>query len=164
MKDVIWSMDLLRVLRDDIHLLVVGSGSHQWRLRRFRDQVHLVNHVHFPGPSAELPYWLSHADCLVACSATEAMPNSVLEAMAAGVPIVASDIAAHRAMLQSASGGGYLVPTGDRGAIARRLLAIMEDPAAARRLAAAGQRSVKEQYSAERMISRYTELYERLVA
>ncbi len=49
-QDAIWAADLLKVVRDDVHLLVLGDGPERDRLLRFRDQVQIADRVHFPGP------------------------------------------------------------------------------------------------------------------
>ena len=48
-KDAIWAADLLKVVRKDVHLLIIGDGPHREQLRRFRDQVRIADHVHFLG-------------------------------------------------------------------------------------------------------------------
>ena len=54
-KDVIWAADLLKVVRDDVHLLIIGDGPHRARLERFRDQVRIADKVHFLGERSDVP-------------------------------------------------------------------------------------------------------------
>ena len=54
-KDAIWAADLLKVIRDNVHLLVIGDGPHRDRLHRFRDQVVIADKVHFLGSRNDVP-------------------------------------------------------------------------------------------------------------
>ena len=85
-KDAIWAADLLKVIRDNVHLLVIGDGPHRDRLVRFREQVEIEDKVHFLGQRNDVPHWMPHFDVLWSTSGHEGQSNAVLEAMAAGVP------------------------------------------------------------------------------
>ena len=61
-KDAIWAADLLKVIRDDVHLLIFGAGPHRDRLVRFRDQVEIADKVHFLGDRGDLEEFLPHLD------------------------------------------------------------------------------------------------------
>ena len=94
LKDAIWAADLLKVIRNDVHLLIAGDGPHRDRLRRFRDQVEIRDKVHFLGHRDDVPRLMPHFDVLWSTSGYEGQSNAILEAMAAGVPVVATDIPA----------------------------------------------------------------------
>ena len=98
-KDAIWAADLLKVIRDDVHLLVIGDGPQRDRLRRFRDQVRIRDKVHFLGERGDVPRLLPHFDVLWSTSGYEGQSNAILEAMAAGVPVVATDIPGTRELV-----------------------------------------------------------------
>jgi len=161
-KDAIWAADLLKVIRGDVHLLVVGDGPHRRRLLRFRDQVVIRDKVHFLGHRSDVPRLMPHFDVLLSTSGCEGISNAILEAMAAGVPVVATDIPGTRDLLVHQT-TGYLVPVGDRAAVARYTNKLLDDAALARRLGAAGRRRALAEFSADKMIERYVELYRELL-
>ena len=157
-KDAIWAADLLKVIRDDVHLLVIGDGPHRDRLRRFRDQVRIRDKVHFLHERGDVPRLMPHFDVLWSTSAYEGQSNAILEAMAAGVPVVATDIPGTRELVLPGV-TGYLVPVGDRAGLAKYTERLLNDPAAAAQFSAAARRRAQSEFSVEKMIARHVELY-----
>ena len=158
LKDLIWAADLLKVVRDDAHLLIVGDGPMRSRLERYMRAIGIQEHVHFLGLRHDVPRLLAHCDLLWLASESEGMPNVVMEAMAAGLPVVASDISGNRDLVVPGE-TGYLTPLGDRGALARFANKILDDPELAHRLGAAGRRRVEQEFSVEAMVERHAALY-----
>lgn len=161
-KDLIWAADLLKVIRDDVHLLIIGDGPQRWRLERFRDQCEIADRVHFLGERSDVPRFLPHLDCLWLGSEYEGQSNALMEAMAAGLPVVASDIPGNRDLVVHGT-TGFLVPVGDRAGFARWTNTLLEDEALARRLGQAGRERMRTEFSVERMIQRHVALYERML-
>ncbi|MCA9103282.1 MAG: glycosyltransferase [Planctomycetales bacterium] len=163
MKDVIWAADILKVARDDFHVLIVGDGPQRARLERFVAQCEIADRVHLLGHRDDVPWILSHCDALWLASGYEGMPNVVMEAMACGVPVVATDIPGCRDLVVPHQ-TGFLVRVGDCAAFARHTMRILDDPALAQQLGEAARARVADAFSVERMISRYAELYRSLLA
>lgn len=161
-KDLIWAADLLKVIRDDVHLVILGDGPDRWRLQRFCDQTQINERVHFLGERPDVPDWLPHFDCLWLASEYEGQSNAIMEAMQAGVPVVATDIPGNRDLILSDE-TGYLVPVGDRAAFARHTKSLLEDSALHHRLGTAGQRRMQTEFSSARMVERHALLYEELL-
>lgn len=88
--------------RRDVHAVLIGDGPERDRIETKVEQLGLASFVHFVGWSSNVAGWLKASDLLVFPSRTEGCPNVVLEAMAAGCPVVASRIAAHEAISRSA--------------------------------------------------------------
>lgn len=169
-KDVIWATELLRCARDGVHHLIIGDGPHRWRLERFRDQVELRDCVHFLGERSDVARFLPHLDCLWLASGYEGQSNAIMEAMSAGVPVVASDIPGNRDLVvpepksdSDPPQTGYLVSVGDRADFARRALLLLNDPDLRRRLGNAGRERMLREFSVEKMIERHAALYRELV-
>lgn len=159
---LIWATDLLKTIRDDVHLLVLGDGPLRARLERFARQARVDDRVHFLGRRDDVPKLLPACDMLWLASEFEGLPNVILEAMAAGLPVVATDIPGNRDLVTPEQ-TGYLVPLGDRAAFARMGLKIIESPELASRLGAAGKRRAKEEFSVAGMISAHVALYRELL-
>jgi len=161
-KDAIWAADLLKVVRNDVHLLIFGEGPHRDRLRKFRDQVRIGDRVHFLGFRREIERFYPHFDLLWCTSAYEGQSNAILEAMAAGIPVVAGDIPSTRDMVTH-NETGLLVQIGDRAGFAREAHRLLEDGNLARRLGLAGRERVRQEFTAEKMVANYVEMYDRFL-
>jgi len=162
-KDAIWAADLLKVIRDDVHLLIIGDGPQRDRLRRFRDQCEMRDKVHFLGARGDAARLLPHFAALWSASAYEGQSNVILEAMAAGVPVVATDIPGTRELIQSGE-TGFLVPVGDRAALAKWTDRLLNDADLAARLAEAARRRAQTEFSVEKMIERHVAMYRQALA
>jgi glycosyltransferase involved in cell wall biosynthesis len=162
-KDLIWAAELLKVIRPDTHLLIIGEGPQRQILERFRANIGIQDRVHFLGHRDDASSILPHLDCYWIGSAYEGQSNGVMEAMLAGIPVVASDIPGNRDLIQHEQ-TGILFPLGDRAALAQATNLLLEDPDRARQLGEAGRQSMLADFSVEQMVSRHAELYRRLLA
>lgn len=162
LKDLIWAADLLKVIRDDVHLLIIGEGPHRRRLEHYRRQVRIEDKVHFLGHRSDVPRLMPHFDVLWLGSEYEGMPNVVMEAMMVGVPVVATDISGTRDLVADGA-TGFLVPVGDRAAFARQTKKLLDDAELSRRLGAAGRGRILSEFTVERMVARHVELYRELL-
>jgi glycosyltransferase involved in cell wall biosynthesis len=160
-KDLIWAADLLKSARDDAHLLVIGDGPQRERLARFRDQNEVADRVHLLGERSDVPRILPHLDCLWLASEYEGQSNAIMEAMSAGVPVLATDIAGNRDLVIPGE-TGYLVPVGDRAAFTRHTHHLLDDAGLARKLGEAGRRRMLTEFSVENMVDRHVRLYHEL--
>jgi glycosyltransferase involved in cell wall biosynthesis len=161
-KDAIWAADLLKVIRDDVHLLIVGDGPQRAALERFRDLVCIRGKVHFLGERGDVPRLLPHFDMLWSTSGYEGQSNAILEAMACGVPVVATDIPGTRELVVPGE-TGYLLPVGDRAAFCKFSERLLNDAALAGRFSAAARQRVQSEFSVDKMIERHVGLYRELL-
>ncbi len=160
-KDLIWTTDLLKVIRNDVHLLVIGEAPQRAALERYRRLCKITEHVHFLGARNDVPRLMPHFDLLCLASDREGLPNVVMEAMAAGVPVVATDIWGPRELVVHGE-TGYLVQVGDRAGMARSANKILDDSALAARLGAAGRQRVGLEFPVETMVEKHAALYREL--
>jgi glycosyltransferase involved in cell wall biosynthesis len=161
-KDAIWAADLLKVVRDDVHLLVIGDGPQRNRLRRFRDQCQIDDKVHFLGERGDVPRFLPHFDVLLSTSGYEGQSNVILEAMAAGVPVVATDIPGTRELVLP-DVTGNLVPVGDRAGFAKCAQRLLNDASLSARYAAAARQRVQSEFSVQKMVEQHADLYRKVM-
>jgi glycosyltransferase involved in cell wall biosynthesis len=159
LRDAVWAFDILQFLYDDLHLLIVGSGSEEPRLRDFTRIAQLTERVHFLGRRTDLlTILLPHAEMVWVPSRAERGLNVALEAMSAYKPV----IAARWPMLCEVvidSETGVLVTPGDKGALARETRLLLDDAERRARLGKAGQRRVEERFGLDAMKRRFDELY-----
>jgi glycosyltransferase involved in cell wall biosynthesis len=161
-KDMVWAMDLLRCLHDDLHLVIVGDGPQRWRLERYGRQVSVVGAVHFFGERSDVPALLPHFSCFWLASSDEGHSNSLLEAMAAGLPVVASDTLANRDLIVDGE-SGFLVKLGDRAGFAGRTNELLTHPELAQKLGSAAKQRAEQHFSVEQMVDAHESLYRSLL-
>jgi glycosyltransferase involved in cell wall biosynthesis len=114
--------------------------------------------VHFLGERRDIARILPHLLCVWLASAYEGQSNALLEAMSAGLPVIATDIAGNRDLVVP-SETGFLIPVGDKAGLARKTQPLLKDPALAARLGAAGQERALREFSVEQMVDRHADVY-----
>jgi glycosyltransferase involved in cell wall biosynthesis len=161
-KHLMWALAVLFEIRDDFHLLICGDGPQRWRLARYRRQIQMTRNVHLLGERADVGRLLPHATCLANASDYEGQSNAILEAMAAGVPVVATDIPGNRDLVVHEQ-TGYLVPVGDRAGMARWWNVLLDDPQLVRQMGEAGRQRAAELFSIDAMVERHANLYREVI-
>lgn len=154
------AMALLRLELPEARLILVGEGPEEEALKALVRELGLDRHVTFAGLQPEAWSWIKAAQIFVSASAEEGHPNAVLEAAAAGIPMVLSDIPAHR---DAAGDGALYVDADDPAALAGALLSLAGDTALAQSLAARAQDRVAP-LTIDRAADRYAELYRQAAA
>jgi glycosyltransferase involved in cell wall biosynthesis len=155
------ALDLLQHVRPGVVTWIAGDGPERPRLEGLARGFRLGDRVRFLGARDDVPALLAAADALVLPSRFEGLPNVVLEAMAAGKPVVAT-AAPGTAEVVVDGETGRLVPVGASLELARALREVLDDPALAARLGEGGRRRVASHYDAAAMIAAYAALYDRL--
>jgi len=141
--------------RRDVHVLLVGHGELEAALRAQAERLGLAPRVHFAGWRDEIGSTHDALDVFVLPSRWEGLSYALLEALAAGLPVISTRVNGSREVLQPGAGepeAGLLVPVGDVGALAAALQQLLDDRALAERLAAAGPRRVAARYTLEHML------------
>jgi glycosyltransferase involved in cell wall biosynthesis len=161
-KDLIWAADLLRVLHDNLRLLVIGDGPERSTLERFARLASDLDHIRFLGQRDDVWRIMPHLDVFWNGSGYEGQSNALMEAMAAGLPVVASDIPGNRELVVHGE-TGYLIPVAGRAARARATDQIFNEPSLAAQLGAAAKQRMTEHFSVEENVRRHAELYRQLI-
>ena len=111
-KDLLWAAELLRVLREDICYVIIGDGPDRERLELYRDNIRGASQIFFLGHRTDARELLPHCDILWNGSLYEGQSNVILEAMQAGVAVVASNIPGNCELIEHER-TGILVPLGN---------------------------------------------------
>ncbi|HWE36007.1 MAG TPA: glycosyltransferase family 4 protein [Isosphaeraceae bacterium] len=148
--------------RSRASLVFVGDGPDRARLEARARDLGVAGLVHFAGHVADPADYLRAADAFALPSVAEGMSNSLLEAMATGLPCLASAIGGNTDLLADGP-AGLLVPADDPDAWPDALLRVLESPDLARDLGAAARRRVEADFALPVVVDRYEALYRRLL-
>ena len=144
--------------RSGVKCVWIGGGELQPLVEEMIRDLGLTSNLEVTGwlPHEEALRRLAEADILVHYSRWDAIPNAVLEAMACGLPVVASDIPGNRGLVVPDE-NGFLAATEIE--LLERTLQLVDDPELRRRLGAVGRDAVRREYGRERLLRELTELY-----
>lgn len=152
---------LLRRTLPDVHVLVAGDGPEAGRLRSRAKELGVEGAIHFLGRRTDVPDLLRALDVAVLSSDYEGLPLSVIEYMAAGLPVVATRVGGVPELVEHGA-NGLLVERRDPAALARAVAELLADPKRRARMGAAGRERQQREFSLETFISRVESLYEEL--
>jgi len=142
----------------DIEIQIVGDGPCREKLVALARSTGVSPHVQFMGHRDDVPAILTTSDLFVLPSASEASPNVVLEAMAAGLPVVASRVGGIPEIVDDGV-TGHLVPPSDPDALAAAILDVLDHPNRGAAFGQAGRRRIAREYSFDRMVAQFESLY-----
>jgi len=158
------AMGRLQPSHADALFVVAGDGPERPRLERFARDRGLSHAVVFLGEVNEVPALLGRvcAGVLVP-RANEGLSNTILEYMAASLPVVATDCGGNRELVEEGK-TGFLVPVGDEVALAGRIAQLLDDPERAREMGAEGRRRVVHRHRPAHVVRQFAALYEEVAA
>ena len=146
----------------DALFLLVGDGPERTDLETQVQQLNIADRVLFLGFRQDIPELLSICDMMVLPSLFEGLPLSILEAMAAGKPVIATNIGGtSEAVTDGVT--GLLVPPADPAALAGAISRLLDNPGLASDLAEAGLKAVSREFSLEIMTKRICQLYNKIL-
>jgi glycosyltransferase involved in cell wall biosynthesis len=146
----------------DVGFLLAGEGKLKSSLESLAAELGIADRTVFLGRVADIATLLSVSDVCVLSSKAEGFSNSILEYMAAGCPVVATDVGgAREAIVEGAT--GYLVASGDDATMAQRIISLIESPEEARRMGESGRRLVTEKFSTAAQLHSTEALYARML-
>jgi glycosyltransferase involved in cell wall biosynthesis len=154
------SAELLRRF-PQAEIRIVGAGALLDELCAYAAELGIARAVRFLGQRSDVPEILLETDLLVSASIWEGFPTVILEAMAAGAPVVATDVSGSRELVRDGE-TGRLVPMGQPTALAQAMIEMLEQPEHTRRMAEHAQQQVRR-YTLEYTAAGYDRLYQAIL-
>jgi sugar transferase (PEP-CTERM/EpsH1 system associated) len=149
-------------LKARLRLIMIGDGPLRVEALNLLDQAGVADLAWLPGERHDVPDILRGLDCFVLPSLAEGISNTILEAMASGLPVIATDVGGNPELVEVGR-TGRLVPAGDPEAMARALIDYANSPEQALAAGQAGRAAVERRFSMEAMVGAYQGLYDRLL-
>ena len=160
---LIESIRRLDPLPDDVHFLIVGTGPERDRLQQQVQAHHLESKIHFSGARQDVPQLLASSAALILPSRWEGMPNVVLEAMAAGLPVVCTAVEGVDELIVGGE-NGLVANVEDPIDLATKLQAIFNSEIDRNRARAVSKEIVMKDFTIESIVEKYSALYQNLIA
>jgi sugar transferase (PEP-CTERM/EpsH1 system associated) len=146
-----------------MRLAIVGEGALRAEIEEVLTKAHAAHLAWLPGERADVPACLRGLDCFVLPSRAEGISNTILEAMATGLPVIATNVGGNPELVDDGT-TGTLVPPEDPEALAREIVACYRAPQLAATRGCAGRARAEQLFSLDGMVRRYGELYRELLA
>jgi glycosyltransferase involved in cell wall biosynthesis len=140
------------------HLVIVGDGPERGKILSVIAQNGIEEFCTLPGSRLDVPDWMKCFDVFTLSSDTEGTSITLLEALATGVPIVASDVGGNRAVVAPCQ-CGFIVPPNDLNGLCAGFAELMTDAESRRRMSLSARQRCLEHFSVKSMITNYCQLY-----
>jgi len=151
------------VKRKNIKLLLIGDGPESSSLKTLAVEKHISEYVIFLGARNDIPELLSELDIFTLPSRGEGISNTILEAMASGLPVVATRVGGNPELIDE-NVTGLLVPSNNSTEMAKALSVYINDIALAQKHGKLGRQRVQALFSMDKMIENYTKVYDSLIS
>ncbi|MCC7445938.1 MAG: glycosyltransferase family 4 protein [Anaerolineae bacterium] len=145
----------------NVRIKLIGSGELEGEFRQ--QAAPFADVVEFLGERKDVPELLGASDALVLPSWSEALPTVLIEAGAAALPVVATNVGGSGEIVENGK-GGYLVPAGDSAQLGHRLIEVLQNPALARQMGETAHERVVRLFSLQRQAQQTIALYEKVIA
>jgi glycosyltransferase involved in cell wall biosynthesis len=143
-------------------LLIAGEGPCQEDLENLARELDIVDGIRFLGQRRDLDTLLPACDLFVLSSLSEGLSFAVLEAMASGLPVVATQVGGNGELIEEGR-NGHLVPAQDPKSLGKALGRLLEDPILRKEMGKRGREIAERRYDAGKAAERYVALYQRLI-
>jgi len=149
-------------LGDVLRVVMVGDGPLGPQLKELTRELGLRKHVWFTGDRADVPELLRAMDVFLLPSLAEGISNTVLEAMASGLPVIATQTGGNPELIEDGV-NGYLVPVGDYSQLALRIKELLDSPEIRIRMGQRARKFIEERFDWDRTVSKYLAVYDDLL-
>jgi glycosyltransferase involved in cell wall biosynthesis len=146
-----------------VRFVVVGDGPDREELEALIDHLRLRSFLSMLGRRNDMPAQYASFDLLVSSSRKEGLPIAILEGMAAGLPLIATNVGDVPSVVRNDE-TGILLPPGDPAALVAAIVDLLRNREKRRRLGSAARQLVESEYSAERMANEYLDTYKAAVS
>ena len=146
-----------------VHVVLVGDGPERGTLSQLAQSTQIGDRFHLVGEADNVGDWLKTMQLYVNCSLSEGMSQSILEAMAMGLPMVVTDAGANRVLVNGSDGCGDVVPCGNAEAFADAIERYVLSPELCRTRSAGALARHTAHYAVGRMLDEYAQLYRKLM-
>lgn len=143
-------------------LELVGDGPHLSRIRKLVVELGLDGRVEFSGYSKRVADCLGRSQVFLLITNWEGFPRSTLEALRAGLPVIATDVGGTREAVLD-GWNGFLIPRGDQGTLRKALLRLFNEPALREDMGSRSLESFNRSFTFDHMFSKYRQLYDSLI-
>jgi len=157
----VMAAELILSSGQDVEFLIAGTGPDEQALRRAARKLDIAHSITFVGHSFDYRELLSAIDLFVSPSLEEGLAVIVLEAMAAGLPVVATKVSGMAEIFHD-NEHLFFVPPANHIQLAEKIQTLLDNPARARRVAEAGKEFVRREFSVDRMVRDVAAVYERV--
>ena len=159
-RPMLWAQiaNLVAQRRPDAHFLIVGDGPLRNEVRSFSEREGFSDRLFMPGQEADVAFPLGLMTCLLLTSRMEGAPNAILEAHAAGVPVITSS-GGGASETTDHGHSGWVVKGNDPYRYAERILAVLRDHAWRNTAASVGRELIARRFGLERMVSETLDVY-----
>lgn len=149
-------------LRPRLRLVMAGDGPLRAQAQHLLDEAGLAGLAWLPGERQDVAGWMRGLDCFVLPSLAEGISNTILEAMACGLPVIATAVGGNTELVEEGR-TGLLVPPADPQALALRIIELADDTERSRNLGRAGRLAAEQRFALSVMVSGYQALYDELL-
>ena len=156
------ALEIAPELKDCLRLIMIGDGPLKAQSQSLLEKAGLRERAWLPGERNDVAEILRGLDGFVLPSLAEGVSNTILEAMASGLPVIATDVGGNRELIDAGT-TGELVPVSDVEAMANRIVEYVCNRERAQRAGQAGRVAVEQKYSLTAMVEQYQGLYDQLL-
>nr|WP_316639047.1 TIGR03088 family PEP-CTERM/XrtA system glycosyltransferase [uncultured Roseateles sp.] len=149
-------------LKSRLRLVMIGDGPLRAQAQALLDAAGLADLAWLPGERDDVAQIMAGLDCFVLPSLGEGISNTILEAMASGLPVIATDVGGNAELVNDGQ-TGLIVPAADAQALAGAMARLADDPSGAEAMGRAGRSLVQQKFSLPAMVGAYQGLYDRLL-
>ena len=162
-KAFVAALQLEPALKERLRLVMVGEGPLRAQAQAILEAASVAHLAWLPGERSDVPDIMRGLHAFALPSLAEGISNTILEAMASGLPIVATAVGGNADLVQQPE-TGFIVPAADADAMAQKLVKLANDPESACKMGLAGRRRVLDQFSMRAMVATYQGVYDSMAS
>ncbi|MBI2278442.1 MAG: TIGR03088 family PEP-CTERM/XrtA system glycosyltransferase [Dechloromonas sp.] len=156
------ALEIAPSLKERLRLVMVGGGPLRDACQQLLDDAGVGELAWLPGERSDIPEIMQGLDCFVLPSLAEGISNTILEAMACGLPVIATAVGGN-ADLVAAGKSGEIIPAADPEAMAKEIVRLANAPALAKAMGHAGRQVIEQKFSMNAMVAAYQGAYDKLL-